>query len=109
VGWQWLTQLDRTTSGWVLLAALSLLVFHAATSLAASAPAAAPVGLDLLRPAAARFAASAAVTAAAWLAVQVSPMAGHRVPGLLTVAATLMLAGLAVAAAAVLRTEAPPA
>ena len=91
VGWQWFTQVDRTTSSWVLLAALSLLMFHAATSLAASAPAAAPLGVDLLRPAGARFAVLAAVTLAVWLAVRVSPLAGHPAPDALTVVATLLL------------------
>lgn len=106
VGWQWFTQVDRTTSGWVLLAALSLLVFHAATSLAASAPAAAPLGADLLRPAGVRFSVLSAVTLAVWLAVRVSPLAGHPAPDALTVAATLLLAAVAVSAAAVLRTGA---
>jgi hypothetical protein len=106
VGWQWFTQVDRTTSGWVLLAALSLLVFHAATSLAASAPAAAPLGADLLRPAGARFATLSAVTLAVWLGVRVSPLAGDRAPDALTVTATLLLAAVATSAAAVLRSGA---
>lgn len=103
VGWQWFTQIDRTTSGWVLLAALSVLVFHSATSLAASAPAAAPLRAELLRPAAARFAAVSGVTLAVWLAVRVSPLTGHQTPSALTVGATLMVSAVAVGAATALR------
>jgi hypothetical protein len=96
VGWQWLVHLDRTTSGWLLLAACCLLVFHAAASVAASTPAAASLDRTLLRPAALRVAALAAVTTLVWLAVRVSPLTGRpgRVEWLVAGAALLTVVAL---------------
>jgi hypothetical protein len=103
LGWQWLAHLDRTTSGWVLLAALCLLVFHAAAALASYAPTAASLGRDVLRATAGRTALIGLVTAGVWLAVRWSPVAGR--PGHLglTVAALLLLTAVAAGAAVVLR------
>jgi hypothetical protein len=101
LGWQWLAHLDRTTSGWVLLAALCLLVFHAAIALASSAPTAASLGRYVLRATARRTALIALVTAGVWLAVRWSPVTGRPGHLSLTVAALLVLtAGAAVAAVA---------
>jgi hypothetical protein len=107
LGWQWLAHLDRTTSGWVLLAALSLLVFHAATTTAACAPAAASLHRDVVQLAASRAAVVGLVTTAVWAAVRWSPLTGR--PGYLalTVAALLVLTLVATVSAAVLRAVAP--
>lgn len=107
LGWQWLAHLDRTTSGWVLLAALCLLVFHAAAASASCAPTAATPGADVLRATAARTALVALVTTGVWLAVRWSPLTGR--PGHLglTVAALLVLTAVAAAAAVALRPRAP--
>jgi hypothetical protein len=99
VGWQWLAQLDRTTSAWVLLAALALLVFHAATSVAAFAPAAAAPGRDVVLPVVQRTGVTAAVTALVWVAVRWSPSAGRPGHVAVTVVALTLLAAVAVTAA----------
>jgi flagellar biogenesis protein FliO len=101
LGWQWLAHLDRTTSGWVLLAALCLLVFHAATAVAAGAPAAAALHRDLVQPAAQRTAAIALVTATVWVAVRWSPLTGR--PGHQGLTAVALLALTLVAAWAITR------
>jgi hypothetical protein len=107
LAWQWLAHLDRTTSGWVLLAALCLLVFHATTAVAACAPAAAIVHRDVVLPVAGRTAAVGLVTVAVWAAVRWSPLTDR--PGYLglTVVALLVLTLVAALAARVLRAVAP--
>ena len=102
LGWQWLAHLDRTTSGWVLLAALCLLVFHAAAATASVAPTAASPGMDVLRATAARTALIALLTAAVWVAVRWSPLTGRPGHLALTVAALLGLTAAAAAAAVAL-------
>jgi len=107
LGWQWVAHLDRTTSGWVLVAALALLVFHAAAALASCAPTAAPLGRGVLQATAGRTGVVALVTAAGWLAVRSSPLAGQ--PGHLglTVTALLALTAATAAAAVALRRKSP--
>jgi hypothetical protein len=105
LGWQWVAHVDRTTSGWLLLAAAGLLVFHAATALAASAPVAAPPGRDLLGATARRTAAVGLATAGLWAAVRWSPATGRPGHLALVVAALLVLTAATVAAAAALRAE----
>ena len=107
LAWQWVAHLDRTTSGWVLLAALCLLVFHAATTTAACAPAAASLHRDVVMPVAGRTAAVALLTVAVWAAVRWSPLTGR--PGYLalTVAALLVLTLVATVSAAALRAVGP--
>jgi hypothetical protein len=107
VGWQWWAHLGRTTSGWALLAAVALAVFHAATSLAATAPAAAPLGRDIVLPVVRRTAATVLVTAVVWAAVRWSPMTGRSGHAALTVAALMLLTLVTLAAAGRLRR--PPA
>jgi hypothetical protein len=82
----------------VLLAALCLMVFHAATALASCAPTAASLSRDILRATAGRTALVALVTAAVWLAVRWSPLTGRPGHLSLTVAALLVLTAVTAAA-----------
>jgi hypothetical protein len=102
LGWQWLAHLDRTTSGWVLVATLCLLVFHAATTVAAYAPAAAALHRDVVQAAAGRTAVVGSVTAAVWAAVRWSPLTGRPGHEALTVTALLTLTLVAAWAVTVL-------
>ncbi|HET8615863.1 MAG TPA: hypothetical protein VFL94_10085 [Actinomycetales bacterium] len=108
LGWQWLAHLDRTTTGWALVAALALVVFHAAMTLAATAPAAADLRSDVVLPAAGRAGAVAVVTVVTWVAVRWSPATGHGGYPALTVAALVLLVVGAVLAT-VRATHGPPA
>jgi hypothetical protein len=100
LGWQWLAHLDRTTTSWVLLAALALLVFHATITLAAVAPAAAELSRPVVLPVLWRTLEVAVVTAVVWVAVRWSPVAGHEGHAALTLAALALLAVVALAAGA---------
>lgn len=105
VGWQWLAHVDRTTGGPALAAALALLVFHSAASLAASAPVVAPIGGRLVLAALRRAGVLAALTVAVWGAVRAEPLRGDAHLSL-TIAALLVLSALAYAATRLVRPRA---
>lgn len=107
VGWQWWTHLNRTTTDWALLAALGLLVFHAATSVAASVPAAATLPRAVVMPTAVRTFVIGLATVAVWAAVRLSPMTGRTGHLTLTVAALLLLTVVAAATAVLVRAVSP--
>jgi hypothetical protein len=106
VGWQWWAHLDRTTTDWALLAALGLLVFHSATSVAASVPAAATLPRAVVMPTALRTLVVGLATVAVWAAVRLSPLTGRTGHLTLTVAA-LLLTVVAAATVVLVRAVSP--